>query len=186
MNSQILPATAALESQQQHQLLPSHEYTRRKIALTKRRRKATARKNRQSTFDMVSLLDAAEPIEQSISFPAIEWSIDDDATDETDSSLLPPFLQSLDSDDGCDSNSSSASSLGKRCRDIDDEEHDSDRDSSGLSRSKRKTCLATLTAADNQLSPLLIQTFPKLEELCSIPPLPLPCQDVSYKFCKAA
>jgi hypothetical protein len=108
------PATEALE----HALhtFPSREYiTSNEFMSTIRCQK---RRKPSADFDLSDLLSAAQPVEDSISFPIIAWDRDGSDTDEGESCDYAPNSD-YDHDDDEDTQPSrkgSMSSLGKRNR----------------------------------------------------------------------
>lgn len=78
-----VPATKALEDFTKR--LPVHEY---KQAAKKPENKLSSllRRSKKGTFDMDDLVAAARPVQESVEFPSIEWSLDDDYSSESDKS----------------------------------------------------------------------------------------------------
>eukprot|EP00541_Cyclophora_tenuis_P009803 CAMPEP_0116573734 /NCGR_PEP_ID=MMETSP0397-20121206/18965_1 /TAXON_ID=216820 /ORGANISM="Cyclophora tenuis, Strain ECT3854" /LENGTH=211 /DNA_ID=CAMNT_0004102345 /DNA_START=21 /DNA_END=656 /DNA_ORIENTATION=+ len=155
----VLPATEALKLAQQ-QTLPCHEYERRKGLLTSATTTTKRRKlfeKRASSFDLLELLEATEPVEQSIAFPTIEWCLDDNEESDVNESINNNNNSNNNNnntvnedDETAWSRSSSASSLRKRSRSS-LEDLCNDNNSSPITirgRSMTEQCLAVATSAD--------------------------------------
>lgn len=95
------------------------------------------------SFDMIDLLKATGPVEDSISFPVIEWCADGEDEPENDSHDFTNCRAADLSDDEDSDFSSSAASLGKRSRGKDSR--------SRLVRSKASSCLASMDSVPCQL-----------------------------------
>jgi hypothetical protein len=124
------PATEALDRFLTKLTLPEQEYRRAKVSnsnviapsLNEALERSTKKKR---SFDMADLLDATEPVEQDIAFPAIEWCRDGESDDFPANNqhfptneIAPLHHVDVDEEENDDSfpSSSSSSDFGKRRR----------------------------------------------------------------------
>ena len=111
----FFPATEALEKSLKLPQLPIVNNGMKKKKSSKMINYNKRSLSDMSSFDMGSLFEASVPVEESISFPTIEWSIDSD--DEEDNEFLssPPSAKrrciGLTRSDGVGSELSSLASL---------------------------------------------------------------------------
>jgi hypothetical protein len=96
--------------------LPVHEYKR--AAKPENKLSSLLRSSKKGAFDIDDLVAAARPVQESVEFPIIEWSLDDDYSSENDKpdEVWPKrSLRDLD-DDEDDDLREPFSRLGKRDR----------------------------------------------------------------------
>lgn len=147
---QHLPATDALNrtlSREMDKCQLPRPRQRRRVAASSPQNESTVTEHKIS-FDMSDLIDATQPLEETLSFPKIEWSLDDD-DDDTD--YLVHEIPLPDASKDWLHQSCSSPILGKRSR--------RDYHTSGLVRSKSlKSSLCYLVETEDPLQRLAVTT----------------------------
>ena len=158
------PATQALQSLEER--LPAPEYLRRK----ERSRSCdtsvqTMAKRRRTRFDMEEMLAVIKPVEESIAFPKIEWSYDDEDTSTNDNGAI---FRSNSWDPHCsggDTNERSrAKGLHRHRRSSSEFLCGKEARGESLFRAKaRAPCLVSLTYPTNKSQALVSECFAALQ-----------------------
>ena len=174
------PATQALQSLEER--LPAPEYLRRK----ERSRSCdtsvqTMAKRRRTRFDMEEMLAVIKPVEESIAFPKIEWSYDDEDTSTNDNGAI---FRSNSWDPHCsggDTNERSrAKGLHRHRRSSSEFLCGKEARGESLFRAKaRAPCLVSLTYPTNKSQALVSECFAALQApmLACLPPTGKPSQE---------